>query len=181
MIHIASFAVAFMACCIYALLAGGWPERAAMLAQLGALILTLLTGFLHVSGMFHSFIWGWAIADVGLAAVLTILALQANRYWTIILAGLQVAAVFVHVGKVLFPALPATGYAMFLQLWAWPMLIVTAVGTFNHRQRSARLGSERDWKTSWRPSTLLTPQRSSIDWFKFAAHRPWFSARSHRN
>lgn len=162
MAHIASFAVAFMACCMYTLFAGGWPERAAMLAQLGALILTLITGFLYVSGTFHSFIWGWAIADVGLAVVLTLLALQANRYWTIVLAGLQVAAVFVHVAKVLFPALPATGYAMFLQLWAWPMLIVTAVGTYNYRQRSARFGLERDWKTSWRPSTPSTPRKSSI-------------------
>lgn len=148
MIHIASFAVAFLTCTMYALFAGGWPERAAMLAQVAALILTLFTGFLHVSGTFHSFIWGWAIADVGLAVVLILVALEANRYWTIVLAGLQVAAVLVHVAKVLFPALPATGYAMFLQLWAWPMLIVTAAGTYKHRQRNARFGSERDWKTS---------------------------------
>lgn len=37
-----------------------------MLAQIAALILTLLTGYWHVSGAFHSVIWGWAIADVGL-------------------------------------------------------------------------------------------------------------------
>lgn len=162
MIHIASFAVAFVACCTYALFAGGWPERAAMLAQLGALILTLSTGFLNVSGKFQSLIWGWAIADVGLAVALTLLALRANRYWTIVLAGLQVAAVWVHVAKMLFPALPATGYAMFLQLWAWPMLVVTAAGTYNHRQRNARFGSERGWKTSWRLSTPSTPLKSSI-------------------
>lgn len=162
MIHIASFAVAFLACSIYALFAGGWPERAAMLAQLGALILTLFTGFLYVSGTFHSLVWGWAIADIGLAVALTLLALGANRYWTIILAGLQVAAVLVHVAKMMFPALPATGYAIFLQLWAWPMLIITAVGTWNHRQRSARFGSERDWKSSLRPSTPSMPRKSLI-------------------
>ena len=162
MIHIASFAVAFLACTMYALSAGGWPERTAMLAQLAALIISLSTGFLHVSGKFYSLIWGWAIADVGLAVALTLVALQANRYWTIVLAGLQVAAVLVHVAKMMFPTLPATGYAIFLQLWAWPMLIITAVGTWNHRQRSARFGSERDWKSSLRPSTPSMPRKSSI-------------------
>ena len=163
MLHVAAFAVAFTLCGIYTLLAGARPEQFAMLAQSCALLLSVLTVFLRVSATFQTLVLGWALADVLLAIALTILALHANRNWTIVLAGLQVAAVLIHAAKLLFPSLPASGYAMFVQLWAWPMLIVTAAGTYNHRRRSGVLGSEKDWKTSSVRSMLSMPEKLSSD------------------
>lgn len=146
MIHVAAFLTAFIACAWYALIAGGRPERAAMLAQAVALFLTLSTGFWQVSGDFASLVVGWVIADGLLLFVLTIIALRANRLWPIVLAGLQLSASLVHLTKTLYPNLPAVGYAAFLQIWAWPMLAVTVWGTRNHQRRLSRFGSDPEWK-----------------------------------
>jgi hypothetical protein len=146
MIHVVAFHAAFLACAWYALTAGGRPERAAMLAQAVALILTLSTRFIHVSGDFASLRVWWAITDGLLLLALTLIALRADRLWPIVLAGLQLSASFVHLTKTLFPDLPASGYAVFLQMWAWPMLAVTAWGTRRHQKRVRCFGSERDWK-----------------------------------
>lgn len=146
MIRIALFLAAFLLCAGYAIRAGGRPERAAMLAQGLALTLTLATGFLTVSGGFLKEVTGWLIADGLLLVALTWLALRANRLWPIVLAGLQLAAVFAHLTKAIYPELPAFGYAIFLQLWAWPMLATSALGIRAHKRRVARHGPEADWK-----------------------------------
>jgi hypothetical protein len=122
----------------------------AMLAQLGALLLSLTAGMLHVAGGFQTLPTGLAIADVLLGIALTVLALWANRYWPIVLAGLQVATILAHLAKSVFPPLPPVGYAILVTVWAWPMLAVTAVGILNHHRRVLRYGAERDWKRSWR-------------------------------
>ncbi len=157
MIHIVAFGAAFVTCAWYAFTVGGKPERAAMFAQLVALILSMAVGFLTVSGNFVSLVAGWALVDGGLAIVLIMIALTSNRHWPIVLAGLQVAATFVHLAKLAYPELPATGYAIFTQMWAWPMLLVTAIGTRNHRLRRLRLGRYPDWKrTPAAPSPTAT-------------------------
>ena len=117
-----------------------------MLAQAVALILTLSMRFVYVSGDFASLKFWWAIADGLLLVSLTLIALRANRLWPIVLAGLQLSASFVHLTKALYPDLPASGYAVFLQMWAWPMLAVTAWGTRQHQRRIRCFGSEPDWK-----------------------------------
>lgn len=148
MIHVVAFTTTFLACFAYAFVAGGRPERFAMVAQLIA----------FVWGVFAiSFRWtnwdgfpvGVAVSDLGLALALVVLALKSNRLWPVVLAGLQVSAVFAHVAKLLSFPLPTAGYAIFVQLWGWPMLLVTAFGTYKHRQRTRRNGPEKDWKPLW--------------------------------
>ena len=158
MIHVAAFHAAFILCAWYALTAGGRPERAAMLAQAVALILTLLSRFSHVYGDFVSLKFWWAIIDGLLLMVLTLIALRADRLWPIILAGLQLSASFVHLAKTIYPDLPASGYAVLLQMWSWPMLAVTAWGTRQHQKRIRCFGSEPDWKARHQPQLHGPPE-----------------------
>jgi hypothetical protein len=151
MIRIALFLAAFFLCAWYAFKAGGRPERLAMLAQGLALLLTLATGFLTVSGGFWKEVPGWLAADALLLMGLTWLALRANRLWPIVLAGLQLATMFAHLAKALYPHLPALGYAVLLQMWAWPMLLTTAIGVRAHQLRERRHRSVPDWKPSLPP------------------------------
>lgn len=150
MIHVIGFNVFLALCLLYSLRCGGQPERAAMLAQVGAATLTIiairiLPRFSTFTGLAHALF----TIDVGLLLALTALALRANRLWTIVLAGLQLSTVIVHVSKAVFPALPAASYGIFAQFWAWPMLITTLVGTRSHWTRIRRFGQERDWKPLW--------------------------------
>ena len=154
MIHFLAFTAAFLACFIYAFAAGGRPERLAMLAQLTAFVV----GVLVISFQWTRWIGfpvGVALTDVGLALALIALALKANRMWPIVLAGMQVATVFAHMAKLLSFPLPTAGYAVFVQLWGWPMLFVTMIGIYKHRQRTRSFGKEKDWKPLW-PHSIPT-------------------------
>ena len=148
MIHKLAFAAAFLACILYVSIVGGKPERAAILAQLGAFLLSMIAISFHSIPVQHLPI-GLALVDVFLALALTGLALRANRLWPIVLAGMQVATVFAHFARLLAFPLPPAGYVIFVQFWAWPMLIVTVIGARNHRLRVERFGVEQDWKPLW--------------------------------
>ena len=148
MIHIASFAAAFLACLLYVFTVGGKPERTAILAQFGAFLMSMFAISFHSIPARHLPI-GLALVDVILALALMALSLRANRLWPILLAGMQVATVFAHFARLLAFPLPPAGYVIFVQLWAWPMLIVTAIGAHNHHLRVGRWGDERDWKPLW--------------------------------
>lgn len=148
MIHIVAFAAAFLASLLYVFIAGGKPERAAILAQLGAFLMSMFAISFHSIPVRHLPV-GLALVDVLLAIVLMTISLTANRLWPIVLAGMQVATVFAHFARLLAFPLPPAGYVIFVQLWAWPMLIVTAIGARNHRLRVGRFGDERDWKPLW--------------------------------
>jgi hypothetical protein len=148
MIHVVAFAAAFLACFAYVFSAGGRPERAAIIAQLVALLLSLIAisfRSIPIRGLPIAL----ALVDVALAVALTMLALKANRLWPIVLAGMQVATIFAHLARLLSFPLPAAGYVIFVQFWSWPMLMVTAIGAFRHHRRTMRLGEERDWKPLW--------------------------------
>jgi hypothetical protein len=143
-----AFAAAFLACLAYVISVGGRPERAAIMAQLVALLFSLIAvSFRSIPG--RSLPIGLALVDLALAVALTLLATRANRLWPIVLAGMQVATVFAHLAKLLSFPLPAAGYVIFVQFWSWPMLIVTAIGTYKHHERTRRLGQEPDWKPLW--------------------------------
>lgn len=152
MTHQIAFAAAFLLCLGYTCFAGGRPERAAICAQLIALLLSLFAiSFRSIPAVKLPI--GLALVDASLAVALTILALRANRIWPIVLAGMQVATIFAHLAKVLSFPLPPAGYVIFVQFWSWPMLIVTALGTYRHRTRTTRFGDELDWKPLWPHST----------------------------
>lgn len=150
MTHVMAFCALFAFCLIYSLAKGGNPEKAAMLLQGAAIVLAIgAIRFFPSTASFHGFAAGIMAIDTVLFFSLAALALRANRLWTIVLAGLQLSTVLIHVSKALFPALPAASYGIFAQFWAWPMLITSAVGTFQHAARIRRLGQEQDWKPLW--------------------------------
>src|SRR5438270_11934619 len=100
MIHIFAFAAAFLACFAYAFWAGGKPERAAIVAQLVALLLSMAAisfRSIPASGVPA----GLALVDLALAIALGSLALTSNRLWPIVLAGMQVATLFAHLARLL--------------------------------------------------------------------------------
>lgn len=155
MIRLLLFVAAISLCAIYALRAGSQPERVAILAQATATVLTFLDVFfirsasfaLPVWVNFELPVWSWLITDVLLLGVLVALAMRANRLWTLTLAGLHLASIFAHMAKVLFPSqFPPFAYAILVQIWAWPMVGVTALGVWQHQRRMRQGEKQLDWK-----------------------------------
>ncbi len=155
MIRLLLFVAALMICALYALRAGSRPERMAIFAQVAATLLTffdvyfLRSASLAFSGWvtFDFPVWGWLITDLLLLGVLGALALRANRLWTLALAGLQLASMFAHVVKIFIPdQFPPLAYAILLQIWAWPMIAVTALGVRQNQKRRLQGKEQPDWK-----------------------------------
>lgn len=148
MIHVIAFTATLLTCLVYVFIVGGRPERCAIVAQLVAFLLTVLVLSFRWTPFQH-FPVALALIDLALAGILVSIALKANRLWPILLAGMQLATVFGHLAKALSFPLPTAGYGIFVQLWGWPMLIVTALGAYKHRRRAMKFGKEADWKPLW--------------------------------
>lgn len=149
MIRLSLFVAAILLCAWYAYRAGGQPERTAVTAQVAALLLTFSNAYLLRFDDLALPAWGWIVIDILLMVVLMIVALRANRLWTLGLAGLQLASIFAHAAKILFPNhLSPFAYAVLLQVWSWPMLLTTALGVRHHQLRARSGVVQPDWKPS---------------------------------
>ncbi|MDB5680426.1 MAG: hypothetical protein JWO16_231, partial [Sphingomonas bacterium] len=80
------------------------------------------------------------------------IALRANRYWPIGIAAMQVLQVVGHLLKLADPHMLPLLYWLSSVVWAYPMLILLALGTVRHRNREKRLGPEPSWSSSSPPS-----------------------------
>lgn len=134
-------------CCGYAALGGGAPERWSAGLQTVAFALGLPVHRALDAVGYRSAIAGTAAIDVALLVALSLLAWRSTRYWTVWIAGWQFAAVIAHFAKLLDPGMHNVGYAIQAQVWAYPMLLATAVGAWRHRAR-CRAG---DIDPAWKP------------------------------
>ncbi|WP_374295419.1 hypothetical protein [Sphingomonas sp.] len=146
MIHIYVFHAFQTLVCIYALVAGGKPERAVAVMLLVASFATLALPF--DAGSFHALEVVGLIIDLGLMGGLVAVALVANRFWPLWLAAIHLLAIGIHGVKALDAGLMPWMYAGAGGKLAYPMLIILAAGVMRHRTRIVRQGSDPDW--SWR-------------------------------
>lgn len=134
-------------CSAYALARGGAPERASALLQLGAFAADEAVHRLVDGSAYTALATGSFLVDLTLLLALLVLAARCTRHWPLWVAGWQLAAIVAHMAKLLDPDMLATGYAIQLQIWAYPMLLATMVGTWRYRTRRAAGLIEPDWKT----------------------------------
>ncbi len=128
----------------YAAWRGGKPERFVALAMFAAAAATVIA-YAPMSRRFAGAEFGVFAVDVSLFAGLTVIALNANRYWPMAVASLQLASLIVHLGKLMDLTMGGWAYALLLKLWAYPMLLTLLVATLRHRRRLARYGADRPW------------------------------------
>jgi len=142
--HVVLFNVLLASSCLYALWRGGPPERIVG----GSLVVAALATILSYSPLavrFQAVETGLLATDLILFAVLTGVALCADRGWPFVLAGLQLATLGAHVVKAADAAVIKVTYALMISAWSYPMVILLAIGTWRHRRRIARHGFDCDW------------------------------------
>lgn len=88
---------------------------------------------------------GILIVDLAMLAAFLMLALNAERYWTIWICSMQIIQVLSHIPKMLIPELLPQAYFVIGAIWAYPMLIVLTIGTYRHQQRLRLYGADRSW------------------------------------
>lgn len=92
---------------------------------------------------------GVFLVDVACAVAFVALALWANRYWPLWIAGLQLLGVSAHAVKLAYPDVIPRAYAFVTVFWSYPMLLLIVLGTFRHQQRLTKFGADRSWSSSW--------------------------------
>jgi signal transduction histidine kinase len=142
--HVMLFNVLLVTSCGYALWRGGPPERIVG----GSLVLAALTtnlSYSPVATRFQAVETGLLATDLILFAVLVGVALRADRGWPLAVAALQFDTVGAHLIKAIDVDVIKVTYALMISAWSYPMVVLLAIGTWRHRQRLAKQGSDLAW------------------------------------
>jgi hypothetical protein len=159
--HSIIYNLLLLTCVPYALLRGGAPERWCAGIALGATILSIVA--LSQSAVIYqdAEIETLAVDLLALAAFF-IVAVFADRFWPLVVAGLQADAVVIHICKLVQPDILPLGYAVGLSIWSYPILILLAVGTVRHRRRLVTHGYDLSWSPTMRPFTAATMPAAEV-------------------
>jgi hypothetical protein len=143
------FLVLWLGVCAYSLWRGAQPERFVALIFLAAVPLgaAAYSMGLHWRGI-EMGLFG---VDLTMLILLLAIAFRANRYWPLGIAAMQVLQVVGHLLKLADPHMLPLLYWISNVVWAYPMLILLALGTVRHRNRVKRLGPEPSWSSSSPP------------------------------
>jgi hypothetical protein len=138
----------------YALLRGGGPERAgASLVLLGSVLsVVLLSPKISPVSRFTRLESGVFLVDLLAYAASLILMLRANRFWTLWMTAMLGVELLAHLLAVPGMATFNLTYAIVERIWGYPLALLPAIGTWRHRQRLRRYGTDSSWSASWRRS-----------------------------
>jgi hypothetical protein len=141
------FYALLLAVCLYAFAVGGGPERLGAAAYALACVASHFV-FSAPPIKFRSVEIGVFIVDVLVFIAFAVLALRANRFWPIWVSALLGLGVLAHLARWAGPDTMPWAYQLVLSIWSYPILAITAIGTFNHRRRLARFGTDPSWSSS---------------------------------
>ncbi|MEH6701664.1 hypothetical protein [Parasphingorhabdus sp.] len=88
---------------------------------------------------------GILVIDMVILLAFVMLALSAERYWTLWICAMQVVQVLSHIPKMIIPELLPQAYYIVIAIWVYPMLLTLAIGTYRHRQRLRQFGVDKSW------------------------------------
>jgi|TARA_R110002049_G_scaffold17309_1_gene67589 hypothetical protein len=129
---------------MYSAAKGGQPERKAVMIFIIGFVMSVIMASPSDNRFTHPEI-GILIVDLAMLAAFLMLALNAERYWTIWICSMQIIQVLSHIPKMLIPELLPQAYFVIGAIWAYPMLIVLTIGTYRHQQRLRLYGADRSW------------------------------------
>ncbi|GAA0308421.1 hypothetical protein GCM10009087_18040 [Sphingomonas oligophenolica] len=122
---------------VWSCLAGAADERWAAAMMCVAALLTRIVGDAF-NTHWHRPQLGVLAVDIGLLFGLVVLALRSRRFWPLTVASVQLIAVLTHPALWIDPAILPFGYALMQGFWAYPMMLVVAIGAWRHVRRQGR-------------------------------------------
>jgi hypothetical protein len=141
---------------LYTFWRGGAPERVGMaILVIGSILSTLSLRAMPVR--FHDVEMGVFIVDIVALLLFVGLALAADRYWPLWVAGLQLVGVASHVLRLADADVIPWAYAITQSLWGYPILLAMVIGAARHRKRLTTLGADRSWARFFGPPGRAMP------------------------
>lgn len=131
---------------VYGLIYGGQPERIVAAVLLSTFLLDPLLHQLFISAA-GSFDPAHLVLDTAAFLAFTVVALNANRLWTLWLSALQLITLLSHAIRLFDVSIHPTIYVAMQVVWSYPALLLLAIGTANHRQRLTMVVEDRSWSS----------------------------------
>jgi hypothetical protein len=124
----------------YALAAGGRPERVGVLAYAVSAEVTYAILESHRSYRWQQVEFGIFLVDVVTFLFFVLLALRSDRFWPIWASAFLGLGVLGHVARWAAGGAEVFwyAYAVSLTIWSYPIMLVMAIGAFNHARRTGR-------------------------------------------
>jgi len=141
------FLTLLVLCTLYALWAGGAPERIGAAVYAASVAATFLILTQHEPRWLNLEV-GAFIVDAVTFVLFILLALRADRFWPLWVSALLGIALLGHLARIVMPDTFWRAYAFVLAFWSYPILALMALGTFLHRRRVTREGADRSWASS---------------------------------
>ena len=135
--------------CVFAWRRGAGPEHSAAGTML--FIFTLDPIYHAIWGNLTVYKYlnvGHLVIDACAMALFLLIALRANRRWTILMASAQALAVLSHFLRFISPDMNPFVYAAFSRVPSYLQIQLLLVGTERHRRRQKRIGNYPSWLTS---------------------------------
>ncbi|NMW32228.1 hypothetical protein HKD42_09170 [Altererythrobacter sp. RZ02] len=145
-----------LGCFLFSFRIGAGPEKAA-----ASTMVALFAAFQLYNWTFHptyaspSLDYGPMLMDLMAAISLIVIAAQANRMYTLWLAGLQIIAVLAHLARGLSETISPIAYVVMFSGPSYFQIIILGFGIWLHHRRVKRHGNYR----SWRGSSPLSSER----------------------
>ncbi len=125
---------------LYAFLRGSRDERlVGLICIAGALVSHLVIS--PLTQRFEGVETPVMIVDLGVFVAFLAVALRSERFWPLWVAGLQLTAMMGHAFKALDSNLIPRAYGAALYFWAYPIVLILAVGTWRTHRRLRQQGS----------------------------------------
>lgn len=142
--------ILLIALCVSAFIWGGGPEKAVAATWL---IVFELAGHIRRwaygnSFQFNGVDWFFASSDAVAGILFVWIALNANRNYTLWIAGMQILAVSAHLARSLAELVSPIAYAVMIIGPGWIQLVLLGLGIIRHVRRRAEHGMYRDWRIS---------------------------------
>lgn len=124
----------------YALLRGSRDERlVGTICFLGAIVTTFALS--PLTDRFQGVEAPVMMVDLAVFAGFLTVALRSERFWPLWIAGLQLTTIMGHLLKGIESNLLPRAYAVALNFWAYPIVLILAIGTWRGHQRRKRAQS----------------------------------------
>ena len=134
------FRILLVLVALYAFVRGSRDERLVGLICIFGAILTHLA-WSPLPKRFAGFETGVFAVDLAVFAGFRLVALRSNRFWPLWIAGLQLTTILGHILKALDTGLFSRAYGAALMFWAYPILLILALGTWRHQRREHQMNA----------------------------------------
>lgn len=134
---------------VLAIRKGGGPERAAAWTILSMFMLDRVNHWGFGSGItLLSVDLVHATLDFFAAVFLVVIALRANRMYTLWIAGFQLISLSSHVARELTGAMSPLAYLIMAVFPSYLQILTLGLGLWSHRRRLQQRGPYKDWRMS---------------------------------